>query len=107
MGFYHFTDPDAPNPANPRLADYRQWLVVNIPGQDVAAGDTLASYAPPSPPHGVHRYVFNVFKQKNGKQSFEGVLEEGRPRRNVLEFAKKWDLGDAISGTFFKIQADD
>merc|ERR1711936_1076739 len=63
-------DPDAPSRADPRAAQWLHWLVVNIPGQDLAEGDVslgkvLMQHNGPSPPQGSgpHRYVFLVFEQ--------------------------------------------
>ena len=36
------------------------WVVINIPGNNINAGNALLEYAGPSPPKGsgVHRYIF-------------------------------------------------
>lgn len=50
-------DPDSPSPS------YLHWLVVNIPEDRVADGDTVVEYVPPTPPSGTHRYFVALFKQ--------------------------------------------
>lgn len=50
-------DPDAPSPS------FLHWLLVNIPGGLVTDADVVASYYPPSPPSGTHRYIFKVYEQ--------------------------------------------
>ena len=39
----------------------------NIPGSNLVDGITLTDYSGPSPPHGVHRYVFLLAEQQ-GKE---------------------------------------
>lgn len=58
-------DPNVPLPefGNERLP-FLHWLVVNIRGADVAAGDVVQGYmgpAPPDPHH--HHYYYLVFEQ--------------------------------------------
>lgn len=36
------TDPDAPSRTDPKFREFKHWVVVNIPGNDVASGDALA-----------------------------------------------------------------
>lgn len=54
------TDPDAPNRQEPKFGEVRHWLVVNIPGSNISAGDTKFQYIGSGPPSGsgLHRYVF-------------------------------------------------
>ncbi len=52
-------DPDAP--AKP---SWLHWLVVNIDGSSTATGETLVSWAPPSPPSGIHRYYACLFRHE-------------------------------------------
>lgn len=68
----YFHDPDAPDPRNPRT-DWLHWILVNIPGnvrsirKGSSAGEEIIndsgrkSYASPSPPIGIHRYIFKLF----------------------------------------------
>ena len=53
------TDPDAPSRADPKYGEWRHWVVVNVPGHDVAKGQVLTTYMGPAPPKGtgLHRYV--------------------------------------------------
>lgn len=62
-------DPDAPSRAKPRFRSWKHWVVINIPGANVAKGRIIARYLRPAPPKktGSHRYVFLVYKQANGK----------------------------------------
>uniref|UniRef100_A0AC35GFU5 Phosphatidylethanolamine-binding protein n=1 Tax=Panagrolaimus sp. PS1159 TaxID=55785 RepID=A0AC35GFU5_9BILA len=59
------TDPDAPSREDPKFREYHHWLVVNIPGTNVADGETLSEYVGSGPPEstGLHRYVYLVYKQ--------------------------------------------
>ncbi|XP_001369273.3 39S ribosomal protein L38, mitochondrial [Monodelphis domestica] len=46
-------------------AEYIHWLVTNIPGNDVSAGQEMCHYLPPFPSKGTgfHRFTFLLFKQ--------------------------------------------
>lgn len=59
------TDPDAPSRIEPTYREFKHWLVTNIPGMDVASGDTLTEFVGSGPPMGtgLHRYVFLVYEQ--------------------------------------------
>ncbi|CAG9104009.1 unnamed protein product [Plutella xylostella] len=109
------TDPDAPSRKEPKFREWHHWLVGNIPGAAVAAGDTLSAYVGSGPPPGtglhryvflslgdtlsayvgsgpppgtgLHRYVFLVYKQP-GKLSFD----EPRLTNTVVD-----SLGDTLS----------
>lgn len=67
-----FTDPD--NYDGPELVyrEWHHWLVGNIPGGDVSAGETLSGYIGSGPPQGtgIHRYVYILYKQP-GKLDFD------------------------------------
>ncbi|OQV14000.1 putative Phosphatidylethanolamine-binding protein-like protein F40A3.3 [Hypsibius exemplaris] len=113
-------DLDAPSRANPVNREYQHWLVVNIRGGDVARGETLTEYKPPSPPagSGLHRYVFLIFRQPHGQIQFHephlGVAAAvaastlGAPSRShfsIRNFIKKYGLtAEALAGNFFQVQ---
>lgn len=67
------TDPDAPSRADPKYREVRHWLVINIPADDVNAGEAIFEYIGSGPPEGtgLHRYVFLVYKQ-SGKIDYDG-----------------------------------
>lgn len=67
-------DPDAPSRAEPKRRSFKHWAVVNIPGKDVAKGDCVAEYIGAGPPNGtgLHRYVFLVYKQNDGRITYDG-----------------------------------
>ena len=46
-------------------SEYVHWMITNIPGNDVKAGDQIVPYLQPFPPFGTgfHRFVFILFKQ--------------------------------------------
>lgn len=44
------TDPDAPSRKEPIRREFRHWLVVNIPGNDVKNGETVFEYIGSGPP---------------------------------------------------------
>lgn len=100
-------DPDAPNRADPKAAQWLHWLVVNIPGEDLSGGDVslgkvLMQHNGPSPPQGSgpHRYVFLVYEQTRSVRS--------RVSRNRAGFdIEKWtssrsnNLGSPVAGNFY------
>ncbi|CAG2118161.1 unnamed protein product, partial [Medioppia subpectinata] len=61
---WRISDPDAG-----ARAEIKHWLVVNIPGNDLSAGETLAEYRGSAPPAAgaPHRYIFLVYKQPSGR----------------------------------------
>lgn len=68
-------DPDVPSRTNPKERELRHWLVINIPGTSVDQGKVVYEYLSPAPPKdgGLHRYVFMIFKQRNGIIYFDGA----------------------------------
>lgn len=62
-------DRDAPARIIPVLREVRHWAVVNIPGDAVERGETVAEYIGCGPPKytGRHRYVFLIYRQPDGK----------------------------------------
>lgn len=107
------TDPDAPSRTDPKFREFKHWVVVNIPGNDVASGDALAEYVGSGPPKdtGLHRYVFLLYKQP-GKLQFDGPRisnksRNTRPKFHVARFAEHHQLGNPVAGTFYQAQYDD
>uniref|UniRef100_A0A914I2E8 Phosphatidylethanolamine-binding protein n=1 Tax=Globodera rostochiensis TaxID=31243 RepID=A0A914I2E8_GLORO len=88
-------DPDAPSRKKPANREWLHWLVVNVPGTDVAQGEQLTSYMGPAPPKGtgLHRYVLLVYQQKVGTVVNTNQKPVGRSKFNISEFAKKNHLG--------------
>lgn len=81
------TDPDAPSRLQPKYREWHHWLVVNIPGNDIASGETLSEYVGSGPPKGtgLHRYVMLVYKQPGRITPNETKLtnKSGEGRANV------------------------
>uniref|UniRef100_A0A023EJM6 Putative secreted protein n=1 Tax=Aedes albopictus TaxID=7160 RepID=A0A023EJM6_AEDAL len=107
------TDPDAPTRATPKMREWKHWVVINVPGSDVAAGETVAEYIGSAPPEnsGLHRYVFLVYKQSRGRMRWsEPKLSNRNPNRakfHVNEFAEKYHLGSPVAGNFYQATYDD
>merc|ERR1719350_91919 len=97
-------DPDAPSRKNPRAAQWNHWLVTNIEGSALAAGEVdgkvLMKYSGPAPPQGSgpHRYVLLVYRQEGRLNS---RVSRARARFDIGVFAKKNKLGDPVAGNFF------
>ncbi|KAJ4460751.1 putative OV-16 antigen precursor [Paratrimastix pyriformis] len=53
-------DLDAPSRRSPTMREWRHWVVVNIPADELSEGDIWASYKGPTPPIGTgpHRHSF-------------------------------------------------
>lgn len=66
-------DPDAPSRRIHLLREVRHWLVVNIPGTDIESGEEIVEYRGVGAPRltGLHRYIFLVYKQPNGRIQFD------------------------------------
>uniref|UniRef100_A0A1B6EX03 Phosphatidylethanolamine-binding protein n=1 Tax=Cuerna arida TaxID=1464854 RepID=A0A1B6EX03_9HEMI len=107
------TDPDAPTRANPTVGEVQHWLVTNIPGSDVTAGETIHEYIGSGPPQGtgLHRYIFLVYKQP-GKLTFDEPRVTNRSRANRLNFSTrnfvaKYKLEGPIAANVYQAQFDD
>ncbi|KAJ2942926.1 hypothetical protein O0L34_g15116 [Tuta absoluta] len=109
-------DPDVPSRAAPTDREWLHWLVGNIHGTKGnlgIEGDILAEYVGPAPgPHSdLHRYVFLVYQQ-TGKLVFDeprlnNTSAAGRTKFSTTAFAKKYKLGDPVSGNFYRARYDD
>ncbi|KAF0286836.1 Phosphatidylethanolamine-binding F40A3.3 [Amphibalanus amphitrite] len=108
------TDPDAPSRADPKFGEWRHWLLVNVPGTDLAAGDAVSEFVGSGPPKGtgLHRYVFLVYKQP-GKITVDEALRKtknqakGREKWSVSKFAEQHNLGAPVAGNLYQAQWDD
>jgi len=112
------TDPDAPSRASPTLREWVHWVRVNIPGDNLPCdgedgGDDLKTYVGAGPPAdtGKHRYVFLLYKQPDGKQTFEDgdrtpFVKNGRDKWSAAKFAEKYNLGTPVSWTYFEAEFD-
>jgi phosphatidylethanolamine-binding protein (PEBP) family uncharacterized protein len=105
-------DPDAPSRQDPKSADVKHWLVVNILGCDVKSGEVIAEYAGSGPPQGtgLHRYIFLVFEQKDRMEFDEPKSEKGsranRVSWSMRGFMKKNNLRKAFAGNYYVAQWD-
>ncbi|XP_014257169.1 phosphatidylethanolamine-binding protein homolog F40A3.3-like [Cimex lectularius] len=79
-------DPDAPN--HPKGHYYLHWIRANIPGNDLAEGNTsngedLIEYIGPAPPAhtGLHRYMFLAFKHSDPALRLKTKLTQQERRR--------------------------
>ncbi|KAH7707664.1 MFT1 protein [Aphelenchoides avenae] len=98
-------DPDAPSPTAPSERSWLHWLVVDVDGNTLNTGTVHASYNPPTPPQGIHRYVLLAFKQ-NGGVPTDNNFENTRGKFNVKAYAAANSLGNPVAGNFFKAQPE-
>lgn len=101
------TDPDPPDPANPKMKEWLHWVVTNIPGTgDASKGNEVTHYRGPAPPIGTHRYVFMLFQQPNQEplqvEDPSGGDPMGRAKFSTKKFAQAHNLGDPVAVTWFK-----
>ncbi|XP_030371501.1 protein D2 [Scaptodrosophila lebanonensis] len=107
------TDPDAPSRKQPKFREWHHWLVVNIPGNDIASGEVLSAYVGSGPPQGsgLHRYVFLIFKQPQkltcNEKRIPKTSGDGRANFNTEKFVAKYKLGNPVAGNFYQAQWDD
>ena len=99
-------DPDAPSRESPKNAEWKHWLVVNIPGNKIKDGQVMAEYVGSGPPEktgtvmlvqsvsliqgdqvtsiitsieksaGLHRYVIWAYKQSGKLSLSDKVLDK-------------------------------
>ncbi|XP_036329576.1 putative odorant-binding protein A5 [Rhagoletis pomonella] len=103
---------DYPSRENPALREWLHWLVVNIPGTDIAKGDVLDPYVGPltAKSSGLVRDVFLVYKQP-GKQAFdEPVITNtnvtGHEKFSSPKLAKKYNM-ELVAGNIFQARWDE
>lgn len=96
-------------------AEYLHWLVGNIPGGGVPAGEELCHYLPPFPAKGTgfHRYVYVLFKQ-NAPVDFQDDVRpspcrslDDRTFRTVDFYRKHQDAMTPAGLAFFQSQWDE
>ena len=96
------------------MREFKHWLVVNVPGSNIAEGDTLTAYVGSGAPKGtgLHRYVLLVYKQDgvidvSNEKRVGNNTREGRPKFSIQAFADQHGLGAPIAGNMFMAQYDD
>ncbi|PVU94477.1 hypothetical protein BB561_002509 [Smittium simulii] len=98
-------DPDAPSRANPFRSQVRHWLSVNIPGKNVAAGNSTGTpyLAPrPFPGCGRKRFVYVLAKQQSNMPNLS--VPAARPNFNIADFAKANNM-EIIGANYFQVEA--
>ena len=65
--FLIFLDPDTPSYSSSFDKEYIHILIVNIPGSNISAGNSIVRYIAPNPQpgSGYHRFMFLLYKQKD------------------------------------------
>ncbi|XP_017853931.1 putative odorant-binding protein A5 [Drosophila busckii] len=104
--------PDAPSRENPMYRSWLHWLVVNVPGMDVAKGQVISEYFGPLPPKesGLLRYVALVYQQPDKLSFDEKKLDlknaEGHSNFDVQKFTDKYEMGEPLAGNIFQSKWD-
>ncbi|KAL8161247.1 hypothetical protein V2J09_012736 [Rumex salicifolius] len=98
-------DLDAPSPTNPHLKEYLHWLVTDIPATTQSTfGSEIVEYEAPRPTVGIHRMVFALFRQLDGRGS---VIPPGRRHNfNTREFAGVFNLDLPVAAFYFNCQRE-
>lgn len=79
----------------------------------MSSGEARVQYIGSGPPQGsgIHRYIFLVFKQVNGKQEFDIPTTTNRSREGRLKTDTRKLIADynlkLIAGNFYFAQFDD
>jgi len=105
-------DIDTQNPEkNSGFVQWQQWVVMNIPEDDISKGQILSDYigSGPLPGTGFHRYLILVFKQSSSIHPNEPHYSETDNDRKfrVQDFIEKYELGKPIAANFYQTQYDD
>ncbi|XP_055353152.1 protein D2-like [Paramacrobiotus metropolitanus] len=104
-------DPDVPTKENNSMGAVNHWTVVNIPGINVTAGETLMEYRGSRPPRkesGIHRYITVVYKQHSNMPLVQRQhLARPRYKFSLHEFATEFNLNKPLAGNFYLAQYDD
>jgi len=105
-------DVDTQNPEkNEGVVQWQQWVVMNIPDDDMSKGQVLSEYigSGPLPGTGLHRYLILVFKQSSQLRPQEPYYNDAESDRkfSVRDFIKKYDLGKPIAANFYQTKYDD
>ena len=108
-----FIDPDAPSRKEPTRREFRHWLTINIPGNDLTSGESIFQYIGSGPPKdtGLHRYIFLLFKQPEGRIEFDSPYVSdhsslGRPSTSTKDLISKYGL-NLVAGNFYQAEYDD
>ncbi|KAL7741814.1 hypothetical protein ACLKA6_012040 [Drosophila palustris] len=105
--------PDAPSRENPLYRSWLHWLVVNVPGLDVAKGQLISEYFGPLPPKdsGLCRYVALVYQQSDKLDFEEKQMDlksaEDHSNFDVEKFTQKYEMNDPLAGNVFQSKWDD
>lgn len=103
-------DPDIPLKST-KFDFWNHYMVTNIPGNKVAEGQVLADWIPSAPPAdtGIHRYIWLLMEQPNGKTDFssEATLSNTNFNRvfNFDQFVQKYKL-KPTGMCFYRTQYD-
>ncbi|KAJ1945422.1 hypothetical protein FBU59_002312, partial [Linderina macrospora] len=98
-------DPDAPSRANPIRALMRHWLVVNIPGSNVAAGNSTGTpYLNPNPFPGCGRKRFVWVLAEQAKELPGLAAPATRPKFNLEGYLADNDM-TLIGANYFQVDA--
>uniref|UniRef100_A0AC35TMT1 Phosphatidylethanolamine-binding protein n=1 Tax=Rhabditophanes sp. KR3021 TaxID=114890 RepID=A0AC35TMT1_9BILA len=114
-----FIDPDLENKEHQFKNPVKHWLVVNIPGNDVEAGEVITDYIghelsvkitseafEASIKYDLHRYIFLLFKQQDKIDASDEIRDteyshKERNNWNFHSFIFKYRLGQPVAGNFF------
>jgi len=72
------TDPDAPSRTMPAYREFVHWVRTNIPGNDIAAGEDIATYVGAAPPHSSGPHLYAHLLYQHDKPLTEAQIAEGK-----------------------------
>ncbi|XP_058246042.1 phosphatidylethanolamine-binding protein 4 [Hemibagrus wyckioides] len=104
-------DPDAPSRTNPSRANWRHWLLADIEGSSLIAGDIkgrlLSEYTRPTPPKrtGFHRYQFLLYEQNTDQVlSLSQQEQQSLGNWDPQAFVEKFELVGPVASLQFLTQ---
>lgn len=104
---------DVPTQEDPHDRESQHWIVGNIPGNNITAGDKYFSFEPAGIEYGegIHRVVFLVFKQSMPIEFADWhpqIREDSiyRAHFSTKQFSEKYKLGLPIAVNFYEFDID-
>jgi len=105
-------DPDVPSRKTPLYdTPHNHAAYVNVPGNNISAGESNLPYFGPAPPQGtgLHRYLWLIYKQENGRVQLPSADPSNRAKWNYKSWLNTVSGGNnqalrLVSANFWQAQ---